>query len=289
LYPALIYANPGKDITSAVMMNHWEDYDWITNDGVSHTNDVTRSIKESFSSHDRFFDAHTIWENILNRYNEGASIMYQCSHGTGGSGICCMYKNFAEQFPYAELTHEHLLDFDWWDSWRGYYFDNSVTQSARNNGRFWCNSGEPTLYDIVHFKWCDQLFDNLHSQINLWQSCTTAHHFGPMIYLEHGAVLYYGNSNTGRSPQTDFMDSWWLKDFLIHGKNIGESHANLLWLFGRDYTTLDPTTLYGVSSSDSTAQVAGDGEGLVNTWVFFGDPTLQCYNPTWTEPIPIVP
>jgi hypothetical protein len=197
LYPALIFANPGRDSTSAVMMNHWEGFDWITNDGETHTNQFTRKVKELFSSNDRFFSAHVIWDNILDRYNDGVSVMYHSSHGTGGSGICCMYKNFAEQFPYAELRYEHLLDFDWWDSWRGYYYDNRVTESPRENGRFWCNPSEPNLYDIVHFKWTDQLFDNLHSQITLWQSCTTAHHFGPMIYLEHGSVLFYGNDLFG--------------------------------------------------------------------------------------------
>jgi hypothetical protein len=107
-----------------------------------------------------------------------------------------------------------------------------------------------------------------------------------MIYLEHGSVLFYGNSNTGRSPQTDFMDSWWFEDFFLNGKSIGESHADLLWLFGRDYTTNDPTTIYGVSSMDSSAQIQGDGEGLVNTWVIFGDPALQLYQPDWIEPVP---
>jgi hypothetical protein len=286
LYPALIYVNPGRDITSAVLMNHWESYDWITNDGERYTNQFTKRVKELFSSYDRSFQAHIIWDNILDRYNDGSSVMYHSSHGTGGSGICCMYKNFAEQFPYAELAHEHLLDFDWWDAWRGYYYDNRETKTAREDGRFWCNPSEPNLYDIVHFKWCDQLFDNLHSQVTLWQSCTTAHHFGPMIYLEHGSVMWYGNANTGRSPQTDFMDSWWFEDFFINGMGIGESHANILWLFGRDYTTMDPTTIYGDSSMDSSAQVSGDGEGLVNTWVYFGDPTLQLYRPDWDEPIP---
>ena len=35
------------------------------------------------------------------------------------------------------------------------------------------------------------------------------------------------------------------------------------------------------------ADAQGDGLGLVNTWIIFGDPTLQVYNPLWTEPIPL--
>jgi len=287
LYPALIFANEGRDHTTACIMNHWEGYEWVTNDGETHMNEVTLKIKEYFSSYNRFFEGHTLWENILACHNSGVSAAYHTSHGTGGSGICCMYENVAEQFPYAELRYEHLHDFDWWDSWRAYYYDNAVTGSPRDEGRVWFNSEEPNLYDFVHFKWCDQLFENLHSQVNLWQSCTTAHNFGPMIYLEHGAVLWYGNANTGRSPQTDFMDSWWFYDFFIEGKPIAEAQTDILWLFERDYTTCDPTSIYGVSSMDATVQIQGSEEGLVNTWVFFGDPTLQIYRPDWIEPEPV--
>jgi len=287
LYPALIYANPGRDETSTCLMNHWESYPWITNDGREWRNEFTRKVKEYFSSNERIYKGHTLWNNLLEQYNNGASVMYHSSHGTGGSGICCMYENVAEQFPLAELTHEHLLDFNWWDGWRGYYYDDTMTKSPRENGRVWFNPSDAdgNLYDLVHFKWCDQLFTNLHSQINLWQSCTTAHNFGPEIYLEHGAALFYGNSNTGRSPQTDMQDSWWFEEFMVKGVNIGEAHSKILWLFDRDYTTCDPTSLYGFSSIDEADQ-QGDGLGLVNTWIIFGDPTLQTYNPLWTEPIP---
>jgi len=287
LYPALIYSNPGRDETSTCLMNHWESFTWKTNDGQQWTNEFTKKVKEYFSSNERIYKGHTLWEDLLDQYNNGASVMYHSSHGTGGSGICCMYENLAEQFPLAELTHENLLNFTWWDGWRGYYYDATATKTPRENGRVWFNPTDANgnLYDIVHFKWCDQLFTNLHSQINLWQSCTTAHNFGPEIYLEHGAALFYGNSNTGRSPQTDMQDSWWFEDFMVKGISIGEAHSKILWLFDRDYTTCDPTSIYGISSIDE-ADAQGGGLGLVNTWIIFGDPTLQAYNPLWIEPVP---
>lgn len=288
LYPALIYANPGRDYTSAVLMNHWEDNPWKTNDGVTHNDEVTRVTKEYYSSYGRIFEGNTIWSDILNRYNEGTSVIYHSSHGTGGSGICCMYENVNDQFPLMEMTHENLKDFNWWDGWRGYYFDDRVTKSPRENGRVWFNpTDDPynNLYDIVHFKYCDQLFENLHSQFTLWQSCTTAHNFGPEIYLEHGSALFYGNSNTGRSPQTDFQDSWWFEYFMVDGVSIGQAQSEILWLFDRDYTTGDPTSIYGISSTDRADQY-GSGEGLVNTWIILGDPSMQIYNPTWIEPVP---
>jgi hypothetical protein len=286
LYPAIIFVNPGRNVTSSCIMNHWEGYQWKTNDGQAHMSVVTKDLKRSFSSHGRFYEGHTLWDNLLDRYNTGASMIYHCSHGTGGSGICCMYKNVQDQFPPADLRHDHLKDFDWWDGWRGYYYDNLQTETPRINGRVWFNPEEPNLYDIVHFKWCDELFENLHSQFNMWQSCTTASHFGPMIYLEHGAALYYGNANTGRSPQSDMFDYWMFRELLINGENIGEAHSKYLWLHDRDFTTCDPVTLYGVSSMD-LGDPYGDGEGLANEWIIFGDPTMICYSPDWVEPVPI--
>jgi len=286
LYPAIIYANPGRDVTSSCIMNHWEGYQWRTNDGEQHMSVVTKDLKRSFSSHGRFYEGHTLWDNLLERYNEGAAMIYHCSHGTGGSGICCMFKNVEEQFPPAEIRHEHLRDFDWWDGWRGYYYDDTRTETPRIDGRFWSNSVEPNLYNFVHFKYLDRDFENLHSQFNMWQSCTTASHFGPMIYLEHGAALYYGNCNTGRSPQSDMFDYWMFQELLQYGENIGEAHSKYLWLHDRDFTTLDPTTLYGVSSMN-LGDPYGDGHGLANEWVIFGDPTMICYSPEWIEPTPV--
>jgi hypothetical protein len=71
------------------------------------------------------------------------------------------------------------------------------------------------------------------------------------------------------------------RDFLIKGLTIGEAFSQNNWIVNRDYTTLDPTTIYGVGTFFA--------EGIHSVNVIFGDPTIQCYNPTWIEPIPILP
>ena len=65
-----------------------------------------------------------------------------------------MYENVAEQFPLAELTHENLHNFTWWDGWRGYYYDDSLTKSPRENGRVWFNPSDEdgNLYDHCPFQ-----------------------------------------------------------------------------------------------------------------------------------------
>jgi hypothetical protein len=278
LYPAIIYANPGRNVTTAMLMNFPDGRSWTTNDGTSTSVRSSQRVKQSFSSHGRFFEGHCIWDNMLERYNEGALISYYSGHGTGGSGISFQYKNVAEQFPYLHLRHEELKDFEWWDGWRGYMYDDARPKTPRWGGFTWYNGVEPNVYDIVHFKYVDQYFENLHSEIDLWMSCTTASHPGANIYLEHGAALYYGNGGTGLCPQEDLLDDEMMHSLMIDGKNVGEAFSAEVWLHQRDFTTDDPTAMYGSSSLTVT-----------NIQMIFGDPTMTVYSPDWTEPTPIAP
>jgi hypothetical protein len=276
IYPAIIYSNPGRDTTTSQMMNFPDGWQWRTNDGVQHTVLSSREIKKSFSSHGRFFEGHAIWDNLLERYNEGASISYYSGHGTGGSGISAMYENVEEQFPFVHLQHENLKTKTWWDAWRGYMYDDPQTKSPRWGGFTWYNSVEPNLYDFIHFKWADELYENLHSMWDLWMSCTTQAHLGPNVALSHGAALCFGNAGTGLCPQADLLDDSWMRDVCIYGDSIGVALSEYWWLHQRDYTTLDPTTIYGVSSMQVT-----------NMQVIFGDPSMILYSPDWIEPVPI--
>jgi hypothetical protein len=280
LYPAIIYANPGRDVTTSQMMNFPDPYSsWRTNDGKTYSDIYSsRVLKNTFSSHGRFFEGHCVWDNYLERMNEGASISYYSGHGTGGSGISAQYRNVAEQFPLAELTHPELKDFNWWDSWRGYMYDDKQTKTPRWGGFCWYNPHEPNLYDIIHFKWVDQLFENLHSEFDIWMSCATGALFGPYIYLEHGSAMWFGNARTGACPEEDWLDDCWMHDMMVNGESIGEAFSNQVWLHQRDYTTKDPAVMYGSCSLH-----------IDNAQVILGDPTMTCYSPEWTEPIPISP
>jgi hypothetical protein len=281
LYPAIIYANPGRDVASSQHMNYFTaQYAHSANDGNSYYTDATNHNKNSFSSHGRFYEGHCIWDNLLERYNKGTSINYYSGHGTGGSGISSMYKNMAEQFPSATPTHESLYDFVWWDSWAGYSgYDDAQTKSIRDRAMSIYNAEEPSLYDFIHFKWVDQLFENLHSEVDIWSSCTTASHFGPIVYLSHGSVIYGGCTGSGYVLVDDLYKSFILRDFLIKGYTIGEAFSLNNWIVNRDYTTMDLNTIYGEGT------FFADGIHSVN--VVLGDPALQIYNPTWVEPIPI--
>jgi len=285
LYPALIYANPGRDVTTSQMMNYPDGYSWKANDGNDYNNYASQEVKQSFSSRGRFFEGHTIWDNLLERYNSGVSISYYSGHGTGGSGISAQYPNVADTFPLAELTHEHLIDFDWWDSWRGYSgYDGEQTKTCRWGGESGYNSQEPNLYDIIHFKWVDQLLDNLHSELEFWSSCTTGEHLGPIVYLSHGSSIWFGAAGSTYGIQDDLHNNWIFHDVLAEGKGLGESQSEYQWLFNRDFTTLDPATLYGRSTLFQLAQ-----GGLTNVKVLYGDPTMTCYAPDWIEPLPVIP
>ncbi|RLF59846.1 MAG: hypothetical protein DRN27_01385 [Thermoplasmata archaeon] len=266
LYPALIYANENRDVTTAQMMNFADGGMWTTNDGVSTNAYSSRTIKSVFNSHGRNFEGHCLWDAHLKRMNDGASLMYYAGHGTGGSGISAQYYQ-TEHCNYPEQI--------WWDAWRGYSdFDN--WKIARDNGRSWYNAEQPSLYDIVHFDHVDRLFENLHSMISLWLSCTTADGYGPMVYLDHGAVCYFGNAGSGLTPQEDLMDNEVFMQAFMYGDSISYAFSNEVWRHLRDYTTGDPTAMYGTSSI-----------GLTTMQCIYCDPALIGYSPEWTNPIPI--
>jgi hypothetical protein len=269
LYPALIQSNPNRDVTTLQLMNFPDGGQWKTNDGVTHGVYSSRILKKSFTSHGRTLDGHCLWEAHLKRMNDGASVMYYSGHGTGGSGMSAQYYQ-TENCDYPDQI--------WPDAWRGYSFDNWKT--ARDNGMRWYNPEPPNLYDIIHYKWHDQLFENLKSNAIFYMSCTSAHNFAPMMYLDHGAVCYYGNAGSGLCPEADLQDDEFFKDALINGLTIGEAYSKQVSLHIRDYTTKDPTSMYGPSS------IYGS-QGITTIQCIYGDPYLIIYSPEWVSPLPI--
>ena len=63
---------------------------------------------------------------------------------------------------------------------------------------------------------------------------------------------------------------------MINGKGIGEAFSKHVWIHQRDYTTGDPTSIYGTSSMQ-----------VSNEQMIFGDPTMTVYSPEWINPVPI--
>jgi len=272
LYPALIFANPGKDVTTTQLMNFPDGTSWKTNDGKSTPVYSSRVVKEAFSSHGRIYDGHCLWDAHLERMNEGASVLYYSGHGTGGSGASAQY---------IQTEHSNYPEQEWWDGWRGYMYD--AWKTPRDGGWTWYNPDPPELYDIVHYKWIDQLYDNLHSNAIFYMSCTTGDGDGPMVYLDHGAVCWYGNAGSGLCPEADLADDNFFNYTMIMGQAIGPAFSTQVWLHFRDYTTGDPTSMYGPSSLYGGAE----GGGVTTRQIIYGDPNLIIYSPEWTAPVPV--
>jgi len=265
LYPALIFANPGRDITTTQLMNFPDGTGFKLNDGITYPAYCSRVVKLAFSSHFRTYEGHSFWEAHLQRMNDGASAFYYSGHGTGGSGMSAMYE---------QTEHSTYPTQIWWDAWRGYMYD--AWKTPRDGGWTWFNPEPPELYDLVHYKWLDQTFENLRSNAIFYMSCTTGDGDGPLVYLDHGAVCWYGNANTGLCPEADLADDNFFVDVMINGQPIGISFANQIWLHYRDFTTGDNTSMYGPSSMQ-----------VDSIQVIYGDPGLIIYSPEWTAPVPI--
>lgn len=225
-------------------------------------------------SHGRTFDGHILWDAHLERMNDGVSVMYYSGHGTGGSGMSAQYIQ-TDNCNYPEV--------EWYDAWRGYMYDNWKT--PRDNGIRWYNPEPANLYDIIHYKWHDQLFNNLKSAAVFYMSCSTGQQFGPMVYLDHGAVMWYGNAGSGLCPQADLLDDWFFEDAMINGLTVGEAYSKHVWLHHRDFTIPegDPNfeeSMYGPSSLYG-------GDGITTIHCIYGDPELILYSPEWSSPNPI--
>ncbi len=272
LYPALIYANPNRDITTAQMMNYPDCLSWTTNDNVNHKVCSSRTLKKFFGSHGRKFEGHTLWEAHLERLNEGASVFYYSGHGTGGSGMSSQY---------IQTDFCNYPEIDWFDAWRGYMYDN--WNMPRDTGFIWYNPEPPNLYDIVHYKWIDQLLENLRSLAVFYMSCSTGQQFGPLVYLDHGAVMWYGNAGSGLCPEADLMDDWFFEDALVHGLNVGEAYSQYVWLHYRDFTDITEESMYGPSSLRGFPAE----DGITTVHCIYGDPNLILYSPDWEPPSPI--
>jgi len=266
LYPAIIYANPNRDVTSTQFMNFPDGESWTTNDGDQQRVESSRVIKNVFMSFERIYDGHCLWDAHLKRLNEGASIMFYLGHGTGGSGISAQYVQ-TENCSYPDQI--------WPDAWRGYMYDDWET--ARDDGFRWYNPQSPNLYDFIHYKWVDQLLDNLMSNAIFYSSCSTGQYSGPLVYLDHGAVLWYGNAGSGLSAQEELKNDCFFIDAMINGKSIGEAYSKYVWLHHRDFTTGDQTSMYGSSSIQDSTTVQ----------CIYGDPNLILYSPDWAAPLPV--
>ena len=273
LYPALIHANTNKDTTTSQLMNFPDGSDWSMNYEDPETGEkregafTSRVVKGTFSSHGRTYEGHCIWDALLERLNNGASIFYYSGHGTGGSGISAQY---------IQTEHSDYPEQIWPDAWRGYTYDSWKT--PRDNGMRWYNPEPPNLYDIIHFKWVDQLFENLKSAVVFYTSCSTGQSFGPMVFLDHGAVLWYGSAGSTPVPGPDLLDCKFFYDALVEGQRVGQAWASKLSLFFRDYTTGDPVSMYGGSSLDADT-----------VHCIYGDPNLVVYSPDWEMPKPVEP
>jgi hypothetical protein len=71
LYPAVIFANPGRNVISSCFMNFRDGNTWKCNDGKDYPDFVTQKMKQFGFSHGRFYEGHAIWSGLLERYNTG--------------------------------------------------------------------------------------------------------------------------------------------------------------------------------------------------------------------------
>jgi len=265
LYPALIWANPNRNITTSQMINYRDSssYWWVDTGAPGFT---SRAMKDILHSHFRTFEGHCLWEALLQRLNQGASVMVYTGHPTGGSGISGQY---------LQTNYSNYPDQIWWDGWRGYMYDNWKT--PRSNGMVWYNPEPPMLYDIIHYKWVDQQLENLRCNIIVYASSQTGDSDGPLVYLDHGAACWIGYLGNGIITGLEEQTALLLVNSMIHGDRIGPALSKYVWAYSRDYTAGDLNNLYN-----------GNLLSYYNNHPYiYGDPDFLIYSPEWIIPVPL--
>jgi len=264
LYPALIWANPGRNITTSQLINYGDSASWWwTTTGAQGF--TSRAIKDILQSHLRAFEGHCLWDASVQRMNQGASVLVYTGHATGGSGLSGQY---------LQTNYSKYPDQIWWDGWRGYRYDNWKT--PRDNGMVWYNPEPPMLYDFIHYKWVDKQLQNLRSNAIFYASLQTGDSDGPFVYLDHGAACWIGYQGAGYVTGIEEQSEVLLRNVLINGDRIGPALSKYLWAYSRDYTAGDLANMYNENSLDSRFHPN-----------IYGDPDFRIYDPEWTLPVPI--
>jgi hypothetical protein len=264
LYPALIWANPDRNITTSQIMNYRDSgsFWWYPTGVPGYT---SRTMKDILYSRLRTFEGHCLWDASLQRMNQGASVMVYCGHSTGGSGLAGQY---------VQTNYSNYPDQIWWDGWRGYMYDNWHT--ARDIGMVWYNPEPPNLHDFIHFKWVDQQLQNLRSNIIIYASIRTGDTDGPLVYLDHGAACWVGYLGTGYIDGIEEQSELLLMNTMIKGESLGPALARYIWVYSRDYTSGDSYNMYNWILSQYHYHPC-----------IYGDPDFLIYSPEWTIPVPI--
>ena len=259
LYPAIIYASEYRNYTTSSLMNYEFAGVQTLNNGQRINVANAPQVKQAFSIMGRDYRGHVYWENLLLEFNRGATVYYYTGHGTGGGGVSAQ--------PAWGAPNE--------DGWKGYTYANNGL--PRDPSGMWFDVEGANQYELAHFYYCDLYWENIHNMYVHFSSCTTAWHTAPDIYMNHGCVAYYGNCGTGIGGINDAWDAVLLERAVSEGLSLGEANSLDMWKWDRDYTTLDPESIYGSMSLR-----------MLSLSVYFGDPGLYIYVPNvWTEPIPV--
>ncbi|RLF37714.1 MAG: hypothetical protein DRN21_06075, partial [Thermoplasmata archaeon] len=142
LYPAIIFANPNRNLTTSSLMNFANGNTVTGNDGVRYSVFTSSSTALYFNAFGREYRGHCAWDNLLVEQNKGTSLYYYSGHGTGGGGV------------------SYHPEFGGMDNWCGYAYWTGAT--GRSGGSTWYDVDPPNQYNLVHFKWADQLWENFH-------------------------------------------------------------------------------------------------------------------------------
>ncbi len=312
LYPAIIYANPGynismptcvaydygmPDIPSDIPPNLIQPPDYKAPPSYVYSVNGWDNTTNAMESRNFTVEAHIGKYEVFNVLNSGVAFWYHSNHGElgfvwdylpfGQGGVGLWYEDPPDLQPkrgyeynmttYAEnasIPDQYNLD--------GYpYPDGAVYQRL----------GEP--FSFAYGGEFDRWLGNIHSINIVFMDCYVGGSLLPLTMMRHGAASAIGDMRTGLLIDTDWFCVKYTQEVMV-GMTLGEAFVTAVTKTGYVYpkTYFEMTLFSRVWVYNYTVTPGNEFpwyaypyvDDCCNAYVFYGDPNMILVNSTTAEP-----
>ncbi len=312
LYPAIIYANPGYNVTMPTCVTY--DYgipdvasdippelvqppDYKPPEEYIHSVNGWENTTKAMESRNFTVEAHVGKYEVFEKLNSGVAFWYHSNHG--GLGFVWDYLPLGQGV--IGLWYEDPPDPQ---PKRGYEYN--MTTHAENasvpdqynlygypspDGAIYQVIGEPSSYAFGGE--IDRWLGNIHSAHTVFMDCYIGGSMLSVTMMRHGAASVIGDMRTGLLIDADWFCVKYTQEVMT-GKTLGEAFVTAVtktgYVYPKNYfnmTLFKPAWVYnytimpGVEEPWYALPYVEDGS---NAFVLYGDPDITIVDPTASEP-----
>ncbi|MEA2090731.1 MAG: hypothetical protein U9O89_08290, partial [Thermoproteota archaeon] len=304
LYPAIIYATPGYNVTMPTCVSY--DYgipdvrsdiplDLVEPENYTVPSEYVYSVNgwenttKAMENHNFTVEPHVGKYTVLDQLNNGTAFWYHSDHG--GLGFVNDYLPFGQGV--IGLWYEDPPDPQ---PKRGYEYNSATFAENASDpdqyypyGAVYQMYGEP--FSFVYGGELDRWLDNLHSTHTVFMDCYVGGSLLPLTMMRHGASSAIGDLRTGLLVDADWFCVKYAEEVMA-GSTLGEAFVTAVTKAGYVYpenyfnmTLFSPVffdyTVKGEKYEWAAFPYLTDGS---NAFVLYGDPDAVIVDPNEPEP-----